>query len=268
MSSTAGRGELRSPRDNKLGLSEGLVVQELGWDEDVDDDVRVQFEDATDTELVEEAVEAVDVVLLWWREGDGDLVDGLVDALTDLTESGYIWLLTPKFGRPGYVDAAELAEGAVTAGLSLTNGASISRRLGGQQAGPAEGPAPLILPEIGTRAPDFTAVNQHGQAISLSALRGAPVVVFFYPFAFSRVCTNELRALRDWYDGFQQAGAKVLAVSTDTIFTLRAFDEQEGLEFDLLSDHWPHGAIASSYGVFDSVLGCALRGSFVLDSEG
>jgi Protein of unknown function (DUF3052) len=126
VSSTAGRGELRTPRDNKLGLSEGLVVQELGWDEDVDEDVRVLFEDATDTELVEDAVEAVDVVLLWWRDGDGDLVDGLVDALTDLTESGYIWLLTPKFGRSGYVDAAELAEGAVTAGLSLTNGASIS----------------------------------------------------------------------------------------------------------------------------------------------
>jgi hypothetical protein len=126
VSSTAGQGDVRSPRDSKLGLSEGLVVQELGWDEDVDDEVRIMFEDVTDTELVEEAVEAVDVVLLWWRDGDGDLVDSLVDALTDMTESGYIWLLTPKVGREGYVDAAELAEGAVTAGLSLTNSAAIS----------------------------------------------------------------------------------------------------------------------------------------------
>lgn len=123
---TAGSGDVPTPRDAKLGLTTGLVVQELGWDADVDDDVRIRFEEATDTELVEEAVEAVDVVLLWWRDGDGDLVDGLFDALTDLTENGYIWLMTPKVGREGYVDAAELAEGAVTAGLSMTNSASIS----------------------------------------------------------------------------------------------------------------------------------------------
>lgn len=126
MSSTAGQGDVRSTRDTKLGLTEGLVVQELGWDEDVDDDVRIMFEEVTDTALVEEAVEAVDVVLLWWRDGDGDLVDGLVDALTDLTASGYVWLMTPKVGRDGYVDASELAEGAVTAGLSMTNSAAIS----------------------------------------------------------------------------------------------------------------------------------------------
>ena len=126
MSSTAGQGNVRSPRDTKLGLTEGLVVQELGWDEDVDEDVRMLFEDSTNTELIEEAVEAVDVVLLWWRSGDGDLVDGLVEALPDLTASGYIWLMTPKVGRQGYVDAAELAEGAVTAGLAMTNSVAIS----------------------------------------------------------------------------------------------------------------------------------------------
>ena len=103
-----------------------MVVQELGWDEDVDDDVRVMIEDSIDGELIEEAVEAVDVVLLWWRDGDGDLVDGLVDALTDLSDTGYIWLMTPKVGRSGYVDAADLAEAAVTAGLALTNSAFVS----------------------------------------------------------------------------------------------------------------------------------------------
>ena len=125
MTSTAGAGGSRSMSD-KLGLSRGLIVQELGWDEDVDDDVRLMIEDAIDGELVEEAMEAVDLVLLWWRDGDGDLVDSLVDALTDLTGPGYIWLMTPKVGRSGYVDAADLAEAAVTAGLALTNSLPVS----------------------------------------------------------------------------------------------------------------------------------------------
>ena len=125
MTSTAGAGGSRSLSD-KLGLSRGLVVQELGWDEDVDDDVRLMIEDAIDGELVEDAMEAVDLVLLWWRDGDGDLVDSLVDALTDLTGAGYIWLMTPKVGRGGYVDAADLAEAAVTAGLALTNSVPVS----------------------------------------------------------------------------------------------------------------------------------------------
>jgi Protein of unknown function (DUF3052) len=125
VTSTAGTGGSKSLSD-KLGLSRGLVVQELGWDEDVDDDVRMMIEDAIDGELIEEAMEAVDLVLLWWRDGDGDLVDGLVDALTDLTDTGYIWLMTPKVGRDGYVDAADLAEAAVTAGLALTNSVQVS----------------------------------------------------------------------------------------------------------------------------------------------
>jgi hypothetical protein len=102
------------------------VVQEIGWDSDVDDDLRVQVEDAIDGELVEEALEAVDVVLLWWRDDDGDLVDGLFDAMTDLADSGYIWLMTPKVGREGYLDAADIAEAAVTAGLAQTITARVS----------------------------------------------------------------------------------------------------------------------------------------------
>ena len=125
MTSTAGAGGFNGLSD-KLGLSRGLLVQELGWDEDVDDDVRVMIEDAIDGELVEEAMEAVDLLLLWWRDEDGDLVDALVDGLTDLTDSGYIWLMTPKVGRSGYVDAADLAEAAVTAGLALTNSVQVS----------------------------------------------------------------------------------------------------------------------------------------------
>lgn len=122
----AGPQDQRSPVAAKMGLTQGLVVQEIGWDEDVDDDLRVAVEDTIDAELVEDAMEAVDLVLLWWRGDDGDLVDGLVDGLTDLADSGTIWLLTPKVGRPGYVDAADISEAALTAGLSLTNGAGVS----------------------------------------------------------------------------------------------------------------------------------------------
>ncbi|OYO20055.1 hypothetical protein BI335_00320 [Enemella evansiae] len=110
----------------QLGLSKGMVVQELGWDDDVDDDLRIAVEDALDAEMVEEAMEACDAVLLWWREDDGDLADGLVDALTDLADTGWIWLLTPKVGRDGHVDPAEVAEAATTAGLQHTSTAPIS----------------------------------------------------------------------------------------------------------------------------------------------
>nr|WP_266094980.1 DUF3052 domain-containing protein [Microlunatus elymi] len=93
----------------------------MGWDEDVDETLRTEIEDLIQGELIEEAMEPVDVVLLWWRDADGDLIDGLVDAVTDLSDNGYVWLLTPKVGREGFVDATDLNEGAVTAGLALTS---------------------------------------------------------------------------------------------------------------------------------------------------
>ena len=124
MSATAG-AESNSAA-TRLGLRPRQIVQELGWDSDADDALRRQIEDGVEGELIEEAVEAVDVVLLWWRADDGDLVDGLVDALTDLADTGDIWLMTPKVGRPGYVDAADVSEAAVTAGLSQTISAAVS----------------------------------------------------------------------------------------------------------------------------------------------
>jgi peroxiredoxin len=120
----------------------------------------------------------------------------------------------------------------------------------------------------GQPAPQFTARNQHGEQVSLAALRGAPVVIVFYPWAFSRICRGELAALRDDQARFRSAGARVLAVSCDSMFTLRAYADAEGIDFDLLTDHWPHGAIARTYGVFDHEAGCALRGTFVLDAAG
>lgn len=122
MSSTAAAG----PAD-RLGFKPGMVIQELGWDNDTDDELRVAIEDAIDADLVDgDYGNVVDAVLLWWRNDDGDLVDGLVDALTDLVGGGAIWLLTPKVGRPGAVDPADIAEAAPIAGLSQTTTATVS----------------------------------------------------------------------------------------------------------------------------------------------
>ena len=111
----------------RLGLKPGMVVQELGWDEDVDDSVRVAIEDAGDADLVDGDYGAVvDAVLLWWRDGDGDLVDALVDSLTDLVGGGAIWLIAPKVGRPNAVAPSDIAEAAPVAGLSNTTTIPIS----------------------------------------------------------------------------------------------------------------------------------------------
>jgi hypothetical protein len=111
-----------------MGFTTGTVVQELGWDEDVDDTLRIQIEDAIDGDMVDgEYGNVVDAVVLWWRNDDGDLVDALVDALPDLVEGGVIWLLTPKVGRPNAVDAADVTEAAPIAGLAITTTASVSK---------------------------------------------------------------------------------------------------------------------------------------------
>ncbi|MGV9796672.1 DUF3052 domain-containing protein [Mycobacterium sp. NPDC003449] len=109
-----------------LGISKGQIVQELGWDEDTDDDIRADIEDACGSELLDEdADDVVDVVLLWWRDGDGDLVDRLMDAITPLAEDGVIWVVTPKTGKSGHVQPAEIAESAPTAGLMQTSSAKL-----------------------------------------------------------------------------------------------------------------------------------------------
>ena len=112
----------------KLGLKDGDLVQELGYDDDVDFDFREELEDGIGSDLLtEDDQEVVDSVLLWWRAGDGDLVDALVDALTSLDAGGVVWLLTPKSGRPGYVAPADVQEAAPTAGLHSTSSAGISK---------------------------------------------------------------------------------------------------------------------------------------------
>lgn len=113
---------------HQLGFKNGDLVQEFGYDEDIDFDLRDALEDVIDADLLEEDEhDVVDGVLLWWREDDGDLVDGLVDTLSDLDDEGIVWLMTPKSGRVGYVAPADIAEAAPLAGLHVTKPAAVSR---------------------------------------------------------------------------------------------------------------------------------------------
>ncbi|WML80178.1 peroxiredoxin [Streptomyces sp. VNUA74] len=123
--------------------------------------------------------------------------------------------------------------------------------------------------QVGDKAPDFELKDNHGATVRLSEFRGHKnVVLLFYPFAFTGVCTGELCEVRDNLPQFVDRDTQVLAVSNDSIHTLRVFGEQEGLEYPLLSDFWPHGEVSRSYGVFDEDKGCAVRGTFVIDREG
>ena len=110
----------------KLGIEPGMVVQVVGVDDDVDTSLMADVAARAGTELIttDDSDEVVDVVLIWWREGDGDLVDALVDALTNLGDSGVVWLLTPKAGRAGHVEPSDIDEAAPTAGLSSTRSTS------------------------------------------------------------------------------------------------------------------------------------------------
>ncbi|WP_406674365.1 peroxiredoxin [Nonomuraea sp. N2-4H] len=118
--------------------------------------------------------------------------------------------------------------------------------------------------EVGARAPDFELQDQHGTPVSLRQFRGEKVVLVFYPLAFSGICGSELSALRDQ----PIEGARLLTVSVDSVFALRAWADREGYAFPLLSDFWPHGQVAQAYGVFDEEKGVARRGTFILDGEG
>jgi mycoredoxin-dependent peroxiredoxin len=121
---------------------------------------------------------------------------------------------------------------------------------------------------VGDVAPEFSLPDQDKQVVSLAELRGAPVLLVFYPFAFSGICTGELCQLRDELATYTDAGVRVLAISTDPVFTLKAWRDQQGFGFQLLSDFWPHGATAQTYGVFNEKAGMALRGTFLLDADG
>ena len=112
----------------RLGFKDQDLIQEFGYDEDVDFDLRDGLEDLVGSELLtEEDHEVVDGVILWWRADDGDLVDALVDSITTLDDGGVVWVLTPKSGRDGYVPPADIEEAAPTAGLHVTTSPAVSR---------------------------------------------------------------------------------------------------------------------------------------------
>ena len=122
---------------------------------------------------------------------------------------------------------------------------------------------------IGAPAPDFALKNQFGETVALSDfVNKRPVVLVFYPLAFSGTCTGELCELRDNFSMFKDSGIELLGVSVDSHFTLRAFAEQEKYDFSLLSDFWPHGAVANDYGVFVEAAGIANRATFVIGIDG
>ena len=123
--------------------------------------------------------------------------------------------------------------------------------------------------EIGGPAPDFALRDQFGQETTLSSYRGRKAVaIFFYPFAFSGVCTGEMAGIRDRLADFMTFETEVLAISCDPVYSLRVFAEQDGLNFPLLSDFWPHGEVTRSYDVFDDVKGCPRRSSYIIDKDG
>jgi len=123
--------------------------------------------------------------------------------------------------------------------------------------------------EVGDLAPDFTLRDQNNQEISLSRFRGEKsVLLVFYPLAFTKVCSGELRALRDDLPSFASDAVQLLTVSVDSVFSHKVWAQQEEFDFPLLADFWPHGSVAQTYGVLDQLKGVALRGTFLIDTEG
>ncbi len=123
--------------------------------------------------------------------------------------------------------------------------------------------------EIGGPAPDFTLRDQFGQDVTLSSFVGTKAVLLvFYPYAFSNVCTSEMSQIRSRLDEFLTFDSEVLAISCDPTHSLRAFADADGLNFPLLSDFWPHGEVSRKYDVFDEVKGRPRRSSYVVDKRG
>jgi peroxiredoxin (alkyl hydroperoxide reductase subunit C) len=121
----------------------------------------------------------------------------------------------------------------------------------------------------GTPAPDFSLKDQGGNAVSLADFRGSKsVLLVFYPFTFTGVCQGELCDLRDDLNRYDTADVQVLACSCDSPFAQKKWAEEMGYQFPVLSDYWPHGAVAQAYGVFNEAVGCANRGTFLIDRDG
>lgn len=121
---------------------------------------------------------------------------------------------------------------------------------------------------IGQQAPKFSLPDVHGAQVSSDSLRGEPVLLIFFPFAFSPICAGELLQARERRRELEAWCVRILAISCDSLFSLRAWSDQEGFDFDLLSDFWPHGKVSQTFGVLDPHRGVPLRGSFLIDHLG
>ena len=122
---------------------------------------------------------------------------------------------------------------------------------------------------VGDQAPELSLRDQNGATVALSDYRGRKsVLLVFYPFAFSGICTGELSEIRDDLESFAGERREVLAISCDPVYTLRAWADQQSYFFPLLSDFWPHGEVARRYGVFDEERGMAVRGTYLVAPDG
>jgi len=129
-----GNSDVERTAADKLGITAGMAVQEIGHDDDVDQDLLDTVIARSGQELSpEDSDDVVDAVLLWWREDDGDLVDALMDARTRLDSGGSIWVLTPKAGRDNHVEPSDILEAAPTAGLTQTSSISVSKDWSGSR---------------------------------------------------------------------------------------------------------------------------------------
>jgi peroxiredoxin len=125
-----------------------------------------------------------------------------------------------------------------------------------------------VVLQVGAEAPDFTLSDQHGEELTLSELVAeGPVALVFFPLAFSGICTGELCELRDNLSVFSDSKVRLVGISVDSVFTLQAWAKQEGYEFSILSDFWPHGAVAKEYGVFVEEGGIATRATLVIGAD-
>ncbi|HJQ76722.1 MAG TPA: redoxin domain-containing protein [Acidimicrobiia bacterium] len=122
--------------------------------------------------------------------------------------------------------------------------------------------------DVGTKAPGFTLLNQSREPVSLDDLKGAKSVIVFMPFAFTRTCQGELCQIRDEYSMFTEAEARVVAITCNTLHANRVWSEQQGFQFDILSDFWPHGAVSREYETFNEAYGYAERTTYFLDGDG
>ena len=141
MSANDAPGDGSNGPADRMGFAAGQVVLEIGTDADADQALRQAIEAVIGTAMVgDDFGEVADVVVLWWREEDGDLVDALVDALSAITAGGVVWLFTPKAGRDGHVEPSEIGEAARTAGLSSTKSISAASEWAGTR---------LVAPKLG-----------------------------------------------------------------------------------------------------------------------